>query len=67
MSEIQGEGSSATTNTRREFLKKGAVAGGVAVGLTAGIQREIEVQREGLTTDHGVFFPLYERHDQGIR
>lgn len=58
------EDKSETPNlSRRDALKIGAVVGGVAL-----LGREAKTfQEQKIETDTGVFYPLYEYHDRGIK
>lgn len=50
---------------RRKFFKKVAI-GAAAIGATALGWRESQTIESGIQTATGTFYPLYERHDQGI-
>lgn len=56
--------------TRRDFFKKAVMIGGaVTAGSSLGIlaKKEIDVLEKGIETDSGIFFPLYEHHEVGIK
>lgn len=59
------EDKSQFTPSRRDVLKAGAVAA-LATGAAELGTKEISIIKEGVKTPHAVFYPLYERHDQGI-
>ena len=69
---VQVESPDLSTISRRDFLIRvgaaavvvGAVTG-AAIGKTA--VNEIQVPKEGIKTDTGIFFPLYEIHPVGIK
>ncbi|MDO8583422.1 MAG: twin-arginine translocation signal domain-containing protein [bacterium] len=62
------EESGASKTTRRDFLKKAAIIGVGALAIGSGINvLEKKAINEGIDTDSGTFFPLYEHHEVGIK
>lgn len=55
---------------RRNFLKKVAVVGAAGAGIALGgvgiNAEEKNTVENGISTEHGAFFPLYETHYKGI-
>lgn len=54
-----------STALRRSILKGAAVVTAATGMLVA--KRELDITEQGLETKNAIFFPLYERHDIGIR
>lgn len=56
--------------SRRDFLKSGAKKGAIALGLVAGgaliNAAETSAVENGISTESGTFFPLYETHYESI-
>lgn len=71
MSEVSGKEDQVKDPGRRKFLirsTKLAVAGVGSAALGGIVANEIINKSEGnIVTESGIFFPLYERHDKGIK
>lgn len=67
MGENIKEKANVSTNSRRDFLRKAAVVSVGALSVGIGINL-IEKNRaeNGIDTDSGKFYPLYEHHEVGI-
>lgn len=70
MSESSGKEDQVKNPSRRSFLNSAgrlAVAG-VGVAALGGVAKnEVNKSEKGIVTESGIFFPLYERHEKGIK
>lgn len=55
-----------STVDRRKFIKI-ATGSTLAAGTAALVHKEVHARESGLETPTGIFIPLYERHDVGIK